>query len=119
MIFRNLDFLSPPITLYHKGKRKHSSVISGIITIISYLIILACIIYYLIDFIEKSNPTTYFFNRYVEDAGIFSFNESSIFHYINLISTSPDRRNEFDFNSIMIYGIQFIVENYINYFDIA
>ena len=120
MIFRNLDFLSPPITLYHKGKRKHSSVISGIITIISYLIILACIIYYLIDFIEKTNPTSYFFNRYVEDAGIFPLNESSIFHYINLISISPfDRRNEFDFNSIMIYGIQISIESYINCLDIA
>ena len=118
MIFRNLDFLSPPITLYHKGRRKHSSVFSGIITIISYLIILAYIIYYLIDFIEKINPTTYFFNRYVEDAGIFHFNESSIFHYINLIATSRDRSNEFDFNSIMIYGIQFIIETYINSIDI-
>ena len=119
MFFRNLDFLSPPITIYYKGRRKHTSVISGIITIISYLIILACIIYYLIDFIEKSNPTTYFFNRYVEDAGIFSFNESSIFHYINLIATTRDRRNEFDFNSIMIYGIKFNIENCINNIDIA
>ena len=55
MIFRNFDFLSPSITLYHKGLLKHSSVFSGIITILSYLIIFVCIIKYLIDFIEKAN----------------------------------------------------------------
>ena len=81
---------------------------------------MAFIIYYIIDFFKRVNPIIYFFNRYVEDAGIFPLNESSIFHYINLISISPfDRRNEFDFNSIMIYGIQISIENYINYFDIA
>ena len=119
MIFRNLDFLSPPITIYHKGQSKHSSVFSGLLTVLSYLMILACIIYYVIDFIEKTNPTSYFFNRYVEDTGIFPFNESSILHYISLIEFTRDRGNEFDFNSIMIYGIQISIENYIHNFDIA
>ena len=63
MKFRNLDYLSPSITLYYKGRNKHSSVFSGILTILSYTIILACIIYYILDFFERVNPIIYFFNR--------------------------------------------------------
>ena len=106
MKFRNLDFLSPSITLYYRGKNKHSSVFSGIMTILSYTIILACIIYYLLDFFERVNPIIYFFNRYIEDAGKFPFDESSIFHYINLISTSKNPDIDFDFNSIRIYVLK-------------
>ena len=80
MIIRKFDFLSPKITLYFKGNYKHSSISSGIITILSYLIILVCIIYYTLDFIDRGNPTIYFFNRYVEDTGTFGLNSSSLFH---------------------------------------
>ncbi len=114
MKFRNLDFLSPSITLYYRGKNKHSSVFSGIITILSYTIILACIIYYLLDFFERVNPIIYFFNRYVEDAGKYPFDDSSIFHYINLIPASKNPNIDFDFNSIRIYGINITLEAYLN-----
>jgi len=117
MFFYNLDFLSPPITLYYKSRYKHSSVPSGIITILSYSVILACIIYYTINFIDKVNPSIYFFNRYVEDVGIYPLNESSLFHYINLISTSRERNIDFDLNSIRIYGIQRTIETYLNNYE--
>ena len=113
MIVKKLDFLSPKITLYFKGTYKHSSVFSGIITIISYLIILIFIVYYTLDFIDRGNPTIYFFNRYVEDAGSFPLNRSSVFHYINQISTSRNIRNlTFDFNSISIYGLTRSIDSY-------
>ena len=117
MIIRNLDFLSPKITLYFKGKYKHSSIFSGLITILSYSVILACIIYYTLDFIDRGNPTIYFFNRYVEDAGVYYLNESSLFHYINLISTTRDRSTVYDFNSIRIYGIERVIDNYLQDYD--
>ena len=82
MILKELDFLSPQITLYHKGFLSHSSVISGIISIISIIIIILLGVYYSLDLINRENPKIFFFNRFVEDSGIFPLNSSSIFHYI-------------------------------------
>ena len=119
MIIKQLDYLSPKITLFFQGNHRHSSLFSGIITILSYLTIFACIIYYTFEFIDRGNPTIYFFNRYVKDAGIFPLNSSAIFHYLYLITTSRIRNLTIDFKSISIYGIQKSLENYINHYDLS
>ena len=120
MYIKKIDFLSSKITLYFKGSYKHSSIFSGIITIMSYLTILFCIIYYSLDFIDRSNPTIYFFNRYAEEVGSFPLNLSSVFHYVNLISTSKDKANlTFDFNSISIYGITRNIDSYMRDSDFS
>ena len=120
MYIKKIDFLSPKITLYFKGSYKHSSIFSGIITIMSYLTILFCIIYYTLDFIDRSNPTIYFFNRYAKEVGSFPLNLSSVFHYVNLISTSKDKSNlTFDFNSISIYGITRNIDSYMRDSDFS
>ena len=117
MIIQNLDFLSPEITLFFKGKYKHSSIFSGLITIFSYSVILACIIYYTLEFIDRSNPTIYFFNRYVEDTGVYPLNESSLFHYINLIAASRNKTTIYDFNSVRIFGIIRTLDSYIQKYE--
>ena len=60
MFFKKIDLLSPPITLYYKGDEAHSSIVSGIITLVTYLIIFISGIYYTLEFIYKKNPTAYF-----------------------------------------------------------
>ena len=60
MFLKKLDFLSPNITLYHKGNLSHSSKISGIISIISLIVIIIFCIYYLIDLFKRENPKLYF-----------------------------------------------------------
>ena len=117
MIIQNLDFLSPEITLFFKGRYKHSSILSGVITILSYSLILAFIIIYTLDFIDRSNPTIYFFNRYVEDTGVYPLNESSLFHYINLIAASRNKTTIYDFNSVRIFGIIRTLDSYIQKYE--
>ena len=117
MNIQNLDFLSPEITLFFKGRYKHSSILSGVKTILSYSLILAFIIIYTLDFIDRSNPTIYFFNRYVEDTGAFPLNESSLFHYINLIAASRNKTTIYDFNSVRIFGIIRTLDSYIQKYE--
>ena len=68
---KKFDMISPPITLYFKGEDQHSSIFSGILSIIIGLLILAATVYYFLGFINKDNPKSYFFTRYIEDAGDF------------------------------------------------
>lgn len=119
MFIYKLDYLSPKITLYFKGNYKHSSIYSVLITIISYLIIFVFIIYYLIDFLGRKNPTIYFFNRYVEDIGNFPLNSSAIFHYLTLIKAGRNANTTFDFNSINIYGVKTTLDSYIQDYELV
>ena len=91
MYIRKLDFISPPITLYYKRKNTHSSIFGGILTIIIYLICLTFGIFYAIQFFNKSNPQVCYYNRYVEDAGEFPVNSSSMFNFIQILDTANYR----------------------------
>ena len=114
MIFKKIDMLSPPITLFFKGDNSHSSIFSGILTIVAYIIIVIFGVYYSLDFIQKKNPSVFFFDRYIEDSGEFTLNSSSIFHYIELrYSLNPNIVSSLDFDMIRIIGLESItIDNY-------
>ena len=100
------DIISPPITLYFKGNNMHSSIFSCILTIIVYAIIFIFGVYYAIEFIGRKNPTAFFFNRFIDDSGIFPLNASSMFHYIEFKKTSEKDKVPIDFDMVRIIGIQ-------------
>ena len=97
MFLKAMDMLSPKITLYYKRKDTHASAISGFFTIISYIVIITFGVIYFIRYIKRENPTAYSFNRYVNDAGIFSFIDSNFFNYIQLLKMGEWTINEIDF----------------------
>ena len=84
MFIKRLDFISPPVTIYHQGYLSHSSIISGIISIISISFILALAIYFSLDLIKRNDPNVFSYNSFTKDAGIFSMNSSGIFHFISM-----------------------------------
>ena len=112
MFVKKFDFLSPKITLYYKGSSSHSSILSGIISIISIIVIFSLSIYFSLDLIERKNPDSYYLNRFVEDAGEFPFNASSLFHYISTGDSDEDNYESFDFRSFRIIGFN----TYFNYY---
>ena len=62
MFIRNLDYLSPPITFYHEGSLSHSSIVSGILSIFSFLLIIAIAVYFSLDIIQRKNPAAFYYN---------------------------------------------------------
>ena len=119
MFFKNCDFISSNITLYFKGNQRHASIFSGILTIISYLSIFSFMIYYIKDFVNKKNPTIYYYNRYVEDTGPYPLNSSSIFHFLTLINTDGKPDITFDYNAIRIIGIDRSIDYYMKNYDLS
>ena len=105
MFIKKFDFLSPLITLYFKGENVHSSIFSGILSIISYSFVIGFGIIYAIDFVNRQNPTAYFFNRYIENAGEFPMNASSIFNYVQMMNSKEYIPKDVDFDSIRIFGL--------------
>ena len=59
MFIKKLDILSPYITLYFKGEKKHSSKFSGILSLITFLLVLITSIYYIVEFVNKKSPKAY------------------------------------------------------------
>ena len=53
MFLKKLDLISPKITIYHKGSLIHSSIFSGIVSILSIMFIFVIIIYYSLDIVQK------------------------------------------------------------------
>ncbi len=83
--FEIFDLLSPQITLYYKGKLRHSSNFSGILTIISIIITLIFTFIFLED-LKRKNPSAFYYNRYIEDIKPIPYNSSGLFHLINVTS---------------------------------
>jgi len=112
-LLKKVDMISPPVTLFFRGEDKHSSIFAGILTIIVYIAIFALAIYYFLGFINKTNPTAYFFDRFQDDAGIFPLNASSIFHYIGLENLNVEGTEPIDFDMVRIVGFKnVIIDNY-------
>lgn len=113
MFIKKFDFLSPPITLFFKGEAIHSTIFSALLSIVSYAIVIAFFFYYALEFINKENPTAYFFNRYIEDAGIFPVNASSMFGFVQMMDSKEILPKETDFDAIRIIGLDRItIDNY-------
>ena len=99
--------------IFFKGEDQHSTIFSGILSILAYTCVFGFTIYYFLDFIQKENPTSFFFNRYVEDAGIYPVNASSMFHFIQTMPTDVNVPKPTDFDSFRIIGLEETPDIYI------
>ena len=107
LLIKELDYISPSITFYYNSQLSHSSIISGILSIISILFIITYTFYFFFDFINHKNPDAFYYNSFIEDAGFFPINSSSIFHFINLRDNNNNNPGEkgFDFQMFRAIGI--------------
>ena len=116
MFCKKLDILSPPITLYNKGIKYHSSKGSIVLSIISFILIAILTIGEFVIFIYGADkPTLSFYNKYVPESGSIGFNSSFFFHFISIQKNVniPDEQ-EIDFESFRIIGFETYLDEYIN-----
>jgi len=107
MFIKKLDYLSPTITFHYKGYLSHTSIISGIISIISIFLIIIQIGYYCFYIMKRKGLNAFYFNSFLEDTGIFPFNASSLFHFISLGESGKDYWNEgVNFTKYRILGFE-------------
>ena len=117
MFLKEIDILSPEITLFYNHSLSHSSKISGILTIIAILIIILCSIFYIKDILNRNKeiPKVSSYNLYTNDAAEFPINSSSFFHFISIVKDpNHPEIEEFDFTSLNIIGIDTYTKNYEN-----
>ena len=119
MLIKKLDLLSPPITLYYNGDNQHPTIFSAILSIIAYVGVFGFGIYYGLKFINKDDPSSYFFNRYVEDAGTYPLNASSMFHFLQTLNTETNQPKPTDFDAFRIIGLEDAPDIYIRDNDLS
>ena len=119
MFFKKFDRISSLITLSFKGDNMHSSIIAGILSIIAYGLTTTFGVFYALYFIQKKKPTAYFYSRYLEDAGKFSLDTSSVFHYFYFLNKTDSSIIPFDNDIIRIIGVENInIDTYFTSIDL-
>ena len=122
MILKQIDFLSPEITLFYKGSLSHPSIISGILTIFTCISIILCSICYVKCILDRKTETPEIstYNRFTEDAGEFPINSSSFFHFISILKDYHFPNCEgFDFTYFNLIGLETFVKDYENDNDLT
>ena len=116
MFLRNCDLISDLNCIYYNGYKQHVTKMGGLLTILAYLCTLFFAVYFSIDAVYKKNPTSYFFKKFIPDAGILYLN-STMFHFIELLD--PDDNVIMDERSWMIFGTETYIDKFLLDFDIS
>ena len=74
MFLKQLDFISPKVTFYYQGYLHHSSVLSGILSVISIIFIFILVLYYVLEMNQRKDPNSFSFTSFIEDAPINEVN---------------------------------------------
>ena len=93
-MINNIDFLSPPITLFHLERRTHTSKLGACLVISLVIACLSYTVFLLYNLIAHKKMTYIFHKKFEFEAGYYSFNSSSIFHFIQIFA--PQNGGYFD-----------------------
>ena len=87
MTLKNLDFLSPKISLFFYGRRRHSAFLGGVLTILMVISCLTYIFYLCLDVCRHNSSTLQYYRHLFKDPEVFLFNKTKgIFHFFQFYS---------------------------------
>jgi len=81
MFLKNCDFLSPNITLYYYNKKRHSSVLGGLLSLIIIILYIYLFIHYTFIKVYASDSSLLIYRNYDKNIYI-NFNDSNHIHNI-------------------------------------
>ena len=104
MFFKKFDFISSEITLFYRGNENHSSIMSGILSIVMGIVIVFLIGYLSIDVIAKQHPTSFYFTKFIEEIDDYPLNSTALLHYVSLYN-SENEQIGIDTKAIYVIGV--------------
>ena len=97
MSLKKIDFLSPKITLYYYGSKRHKSKVGSIMSLIMVLLSSIYIFYLFLSIINHKISNFMFYKSYLTDAGEFIFNDTTgIYHYFQVYDIAKKEYGEFE-----------------------
>ena len=105
MFFKEIDFLSPEITLFHLGNKSHTSIFSIILSIILMIVIIIFSMIFSLDLIKRKNPLAYSSKTWENDIGTFLLDDNSYFHFLTIYSQIYPYSDEYNSSLINFLGI--------------
>ena len=82
MTLKNLDYLSPKISLFFYGRRRHSAFLGGILTILMIISCFTYIFYLCLDVCKHNTSVFQYYRHLFKDPGVYLFNNTEgIFHF--------------------------------------
>ena len=120
MVLKSIDFLSPPITLFYQGSISHSSPMSGILSIVTLLLVILLSIHEIISLFKRKDetPKSTTFTYFKEDIETITLDTSSLFHFISFEDYNNKGNEEFNFSYFNAIGIEEPVSLYENNNDL-
>ena len=103
MSLKNLDYLSPPITLFYYGNRRHSTIFGFILTLFLFIITVFYIIFLILNICNHEVSNFMFYRNYITDVSHYYFNDSTgIFHYFQIFDTKTQSFGEYNTKYVRI-----------------
>ena len=85
MSIKEIDFLSPKITLFYYGSKRHKSFVGAIITLIMVMLSALYVFYLIMNIINHKSSNFMSYKTYLTDAGHYIFNDTTgIYHYFQI-----------------------------------
>ena len=101
--FKAIDFISPKITIFYDGDKRHSTSIGGIFTIIIFSVGIFCFIDQLSSLLNFDINYIQHYRNYISNFGSYEFNNNinSFFIFVNFLDYSIINTN-IDLNKIRL-----------------
>ena len=68
-----------------------------------------------LEAVKRDQPNAFYYNSFTDDAGIININNSSLFHFINIVQniTGIINNEAFDFTRFNIFGVDHYIDNFL------